>query len=106
MFEPSFRTVELEYPEVVSDHRERDVEDGNRTDVPLESARVTVSVHDEIGCVFGDGPGKPVAAEKSENPAWLALECRHRRRVVKQHDPNAAVRNRLQALLERPDFLG
>src|SRR5829696_10582200 len=56
MLEASFRTVELEYPEVVSQHRERDVEDGNRADVPLECSRVPVTVNDQVGCMLRDRP--------------------------------------------------
>src|SRR5687767_6596502 len=106
MFEPSFRTVEFEYPEVVAHHRNRHVEHRDGADVSLEGPGVPVAVHHEIRRVIRDRASEAVAAEKGEDPARLALECRHGGRIVQQHDTNGAVCDRLQAALDRGHLFG
>ena len=48
----------------------------------------------------GDRASEAVAAEKRPDPARLALERGRRRRVVKEHDPEVAVRDGLELAVE------
>ena len=74
--------------------------------VPIEAANVPgvrVAVQHERRLVLGDRGGEPVGAEERLDPRRLADERRVRRRVVQQHDPHRAQRDRAQAALQRLD---
>ncbi len=50
------RDVELEQPEIPTEHRHRDVIDRNLADRSLERTGMGVPVQDEVGLVLGEGP--------------------------------------------------
>src|SRR5918996_546672 len=92
----------LEYPEITSHHRDRDVEDGHSADEAFEGAGVAVAVDDEVRRVLGDRACEAVASEEGVDPHRLALERHRRGRVVEEDEAQRAMRDGLEAALQRP----
>ena len=81
-----------------------DVADGHVSDRPLEGAVVRVPVEDEVGPVGADRPCQAAGAEEGPDRLGLADQGPGHRRVVHEHDPPVAARDRLQARPERVDL--
>src|SRR5260221_346205 len=69
-------TGQLERPEVLAHHVDRDVVDRHALHGALKGASVGVAMDDKIWLMLGDRPREPIAAEHCEDARRLALERR------------------------------